>query len=325
MLLPELRLARYRFTLTCTTRLEWGSLPGSTLRGAFGAVFRRLICVTQQPVCEGCLLRHQCAYGYLFETAPPPQSIRLRNQEQIPRPFVFEPPEPPRSAYEANETFHFHLVLVGRALDYLPYFVYVFQQLSTQGLGRGYRQDQGRYHLTGVSMSQPDDLWQSIFDGQVIHMVFPDTLSTTTLAQQVAHLSSSRITIHFHTATRIQQESKYLHRFEFHHFIRTLLRRISTMLYFHCNHTLDMDFVGLIRQAEQVRIVQDGRRWQAQHRFSSRQQAEVRMDGVVGPVTFEGNLAPFLPLLVLGQWLHVGKGCVMGLGRYELASDNNQP
>jgi len=40
------------------------------------------------------------------------------------------------------------------------------------------------------------------------------------------------------------------------------------------------------------------------------------MDGVIGKVTYEGELSPFLPLLLLGQYTHVGKGCVFGLGKF---------
>ena len=37
-----------------------------------------------------------------------------------------------------------------------------------------------------------------------------------------------------------------------------------------------------------------------------------------GRWTLRGNLAPFLPALHLGQWLHIGKETVFGLGRYAL-------
>jgi CRISPR/Cas system endoribonuclease Cas6 (RAMP superfamily) len=33
---------------------------------------------------------------------------------------------------------------------------------------------------------------------------------------------------------------------------------------------------------------------------------------------YEGDLGPFLPLLRLGELLHVGKHATFGLGRYEV-------
>lgn len=45
------------------------------------------------------------------------------------------------------------------------------------------------------------------------------------------------------------------------------------------------------------------------------------MGGVVGVVEYEGEaevVRPYWPLLRLGEWVHVGKGAVMGMGRYRV-------
>jgi CRISPR/Cas system endoribonuclease Cas6 (RAMP superfamily) len=39
---------------------------------------------------------------------------------------------------------------------------------------------------------------------------------------------------------------------------------------------------------------------------------------IVGSATYEGDLAPFWPFLVFGQWAHVGRGATFGLGGYRL-------
>ncbi len=44
------------------------------------------------------------------------------------------------------------------------------------------------------------------------------------------------------------------------------------------------------------------------------------LGGAVGHWTLEGDLAPLLPWLWLGQWLHVGKNATMGMGGYHLSS-----
>ncbi|MFN3629277.1 MAG: CRISPR system precrRNA processing endoribonuclease RAMP protein Cas6 [Casimicrobiaceae bacterium] len=40
------------------------------LRSAFGWTFRRQVCLTRAPSCEGCPLRSRCAYGRIFDPAP---------------------------------------------------------------------------------------------------------------------------------------------------------------------------------------------------------------------------------------------------------------
>jgi CRISPR/Cas system endoribonuclease Cas6 (RAMP superfamily) len=46
------------------------------------------------------------------------------------------------------------------------------------------------------------------------------------------------------------------------------------------------------------------------------------MSGLVGSVTCEARAAtdwsPFLPLRLAGEWVHVGRGTVMGLGQYRI-------
>src|SRR5579883_868674 len=92
-MLGVLFCARYRFVLGVETALRLNSFAGATLRGGFGHVFKRTVCVWRPGDCPRCLLKHTCSYPYVFETAPPPGAVKLRGLEQIPRPFVLEPPD----------------------------------------------------------------------------------------------------------------------------------------------------------------------------------------------------------------------------------------
>src|SRR4051794_6487207 len=123
-----LALARYRFVLEATTPLRLSAFPGATLRGGFGHVFKRSVCLWRPGDCARCLLKTTCAYPYVFETAPPPGARKLRGLDQIPRPYVLEPDPDTRRLYQPGERLAFGLVLIGRAIDYLPYFVFTFRE-----------------------------------------------------------------------------------------------------------------------------------------------------------------------------------------------------
>jgi hypothetical protein len=44
----------------------------------------------------------------------------------------------------------------------------------------------------------------------------------------------------------------------------------------------------------------------------------MKLGGLVGRLTLEGDLAPFAPLLRAAEILHAGKGAVFGLGKVEV-------
>jgi hypothetical protein len=52
----------------------------------------------------------------------------------------------------ASRRLSFDLILVGKALEYFPYFLVTFRELGDQGIGLG----RGRYRIARVSLSNED-------------------------------------------------------------------------------------------------------------------------------------------------------------------------
>ena len=105
------------------------------LRGAFGTAFRRLCCIPQCRNAHECPLATACPYKQVFEPSPPPDSDRLSKSQDVPRPFIFRAPADTKTKFLPGEEFAFELALIGRAIDFLPYFVLSFRELAAQGLG----------------------------------------------------------------------------------------------------------------------------------------------------------------------------------------------
>ena len=131
---------------------------------------------------------------------------------------------------------------------------------------------------------------------------------------------TNTITLNLITPLRIILNGNLLVNLKFHHLIRSLLRRVSTLSYFHCEVKLNIDFKGMINRAENAEKVVDELKWFDWERYSRRQDTKMKLGGLIGRVSFKGDFEEFLPLLKLGELLHAGKGTAFGLGRYEIIS-----
>ena len=327
-MLDKLRIAKYHFTLEAVERLGLPRYKGSTLRGGFGAVFKRTVCFQKRvKSCADCLLKANCPYAYIFETSPPQDAEVLRTYSHVPLPFVIEPPLDTRTVYEPGETLDFGLVLVGRAINYLPYFIVVFRELGRVGLGRG----RGKYTLREVAAVQPLDGAEETIYSAADEIVCDRDLSvgweevearSSEFGRETSNVkretSQFRLTVNFLTPTRMKHKGEYVRRPEFHVLIRNILRRVSSLSYFHCGERWETDYRGIIEAAQAVRLAGVWTEWVDWERYSRRQQQRMNLGGLVGQAAYEGELRPFLPLLILGQLVHVGKACVFGNGWYEI-------
>jgi len=317
-MLESLRIAKYRFTLEALEELHLPPYKGSTLRGGFGHVFKRTVCFQKDmETCDACLLKNNCPYGYIFETSPPTDAEVLRTYSDVPLPFVIEPPLDRRTRYQPGDLLEFGLVLVGKAINYLPYFVVVFRELGRVGIGR----ERGKYVLQRIAAVQPLDGAEALaYDGVDVIVGDQDlSVGYAEVEVRARELPDERVTANFLTPTRLKHSGQVAKEGPpFHVLIRAILRRVSSLSYFHCGERWETDYRGIIEAAQGVRLAGVWTEWVDWERYSRRQQQRMNLGGLVGQAAYEGELRPFLSLLVLGELVHVGKGTVFGNGWYEL-------
>jgi len=318
MTLPSnFNLNIYQLTVQSLEPLNLPVFKGSALRGGFGITFKRLVCQYPSRCGEKCQLGNDCPYGYIFETTLPPDATVLRNFQNIPRPFIIQSPTNQRAGVPFGMNLIFRLVLIGQSNKYLPYFINVFRELGQVGLGK----QRGRYRLLSVELIHPfERVIEPIYlaDSELIRV--PDlAITAESIAVYAANLGSNHLALNFLTPTRIKYRGEFIEQGpSFQAIVQNLLGRVSSLSYFHCGQKFEADFRGLIDKAAEVKIVESETRWQEWSRFSGRQKQRIEMGGLVGRVTYEGNLKEYLPLLALGELIHVGKGTVFGNGQYEI-------
>jgi len=288
---------------------EPGKLPRylfSPLRGVLGARLKTLSCVARRySQCLECPLNQHCAYGYIFETPRPKEADRLRVYPYLPHPFTITPPYPtPR-----KQTFPLGLTLVGRAIQYFPHFVLALEAAGAKGLGK----QRVPFKITSIA-DHPDH--QPLYrEGR---------LKPPTLMSSFSSEERERLTLIFETPVCLRFEGKIVspERFEFHILIRNLLRRVSALSYFHAGKELSLDFRGLIEKARDVCTVERNLSFVEFRRYSARTKQEMPLRGLVGVISFAGDLTPFTPLLKIGELVHVGKNTSFGLGYYRITSSS---
>jgi len=321
--IKDFKIGRFKFIVKPKNKLYLPAYKGSTLRGGFGHSLRRVICVTRGKECKDCLLKQKCIYSAIFETPPPKNTTKLTKYPYAPHPFVIEPPLEEKQEYKEDNELSFNLVLIGKAIDYLPYFIFAFDKLGELGLGRG----KGKYWLREVrSIRSNSNSAHPIYTGE--DKILKDSYSLMSgediLEECKKYYHKRKITLHFITPTRLKYQEHFIKDLEFHILIRNLLRRISLLSYFHCDRELQADFKALIEKAKSVKRTSNNLSWYDWQRYSARQKTKMLLGGFIGKVTFAfDGVEPeqFLPLILLGKYIHVGKGTGFGLGKYEISDE----
>ena len=146
-----------------------------------------------------------------------------------------------------GESFDFGLVLIGRGLGYFPYFLFTFRELGKNGLGPGRGQFLAEASVVGEAAAASFIPKRRACCGR------GRSPTPFTAATMPAGPSGRRLAVHFLTPTRIRQDGGVLAELTFQDLARALLRRLSSLCYFHCGQELSVDFKGLIAQAATVR------------------------------------------------------------------------
>lgn len=313
-LLPDYRISSYRFTLRASDRLV---LPrprvGIILRGAFGLAFRRLVCHDVQAACRECALAGACPYARVFAPAPPPDAERLRLQSDIPRPFVLAPEPADADEFPAGAGFHFDLVLIGDPAAYLPYFVVAFRSLGEAGIGPG----RGRFEVESVVAAG-----QGAGDPEPVYRTGEPVVRNVARVERPGAVPPTgpveRLTVRFVTPTLVTRDAPAASAPSFGQLLKRARDRASATQYFFCGKPWEIDHRLLGRLADEVATRSSGGGFVALPRRSSRTGRVHVIQGYEGSAAYEGDLAPFLPLLRVTERINVGKAATFGCGRIEV-------
>jgi len=311
-LVAPIAVERLRFVLEALEPIRLPPYAGSAWRGLLGYGLRRTACVTRQPVCDGCLLRHICVYSTCFESPAEPQSDgRYR---ALPHPFVLEPDLHAGRDIPAGTRMRFGLTLLGLFAAHGPYFIHAVRLAGEHGLGREGR----RFRLLALEREACVGAgdWEAIYDTESGEY-HPRSAPFPAIPAWPG--GSLRLTLE--TPLRIKRRGRFVGAADFTpgELLRQLGMRVGHLTRLYSGDGGGLDWSTLFPQADRVDLREADLRWHEWTRYSSRQGTLMQMGGLLGSIRLDGDgLAAFWPALWLGQWLHIGKGTSFGLGGYRV-------
>jgi hypothetical protein len=321
MAMDQLTAYQLRFTCEATTDIVMPPYKGSMIRGALFSALRRDFCLDPRtPVCADCRVRQACPVCCLLATV---DEEALRGVE-VARPCTVEPPLEGRSVYAPGDRFQFGITLFGDAAGLMPYVIIGVRRMGENGIGSRYRAP-GRFTVKQIAAIEP-------FHGAVQEVYTEGARLVRCPQIPVTHegilascrrlTAPSRVTLEVLTPMRLTMNESLVKRLTFPVFLRRLLRRLTDLAWVATHTRPGFDHEMLLRQAEAVRVVDDHTRWLDIPSHSARQGRFIPIGGLVGEISFEGDLTPFAPWLSWGSITHVGKDATKGCGWYRLRWNN---
>jgi hypothetical protein len=295
--------------------LQEGALRGfytSLLRGWLGHQMQRL-CVCRLLGPSGfahCSLKQRCSWGVFFGELPSPTALR---------PYLIELADltsDRHHVFTGSETFPVTFLLIGQGITHLDSVV---GALMIDGgvltLGR----ERLPFQVLTVETLQGDGGPVPYFHNNTREGE-PTVLTLATLSRPPVLQEPDHLEVELLTPLALKSGNILVRKpreFSFALLLRAVLRRLYDLATFACGYRgAKPDFASLLTLAEAIEQIGAELRWVDFRRFSSRQQNLMDFGGLVGRIGFRGEFAPFLPYLLLGAELHIGRHTSFGFGRF---------
>jgi hypothetical protein len=297
------RLARFRFRLRTVSHMELPAEKGSIFHGALGHVLKR-----QAPL----------SYRFLYEPTSAEIAPSLASPRDLPRPFALLPPLETTGEYPEGLELNLELTFFGHAIGQLSVGLAALATLGSIGIGR----NRGCFEVAEVEAIRADGDPRTVYRGDAQRFEdSPEGVSGATIAASRSVQAGSDLTLRLMTRLRLKDHDRLVRRAPpFSVLMQRLLERAECLgLLYHRDAILDGETKrGLIDRARAIEIASHDLYWDDWSRYSGRQHTWMKFGGLLGEITYRGDLTPFLPWLALGEWMHIGGKTSFGLGRYTI-------
>ncbi|CAM4198029.1 CRISPR system precrRNA processing endoribonuclease RAMP protein Cas6 [Paenibacillus phoenicis] len=272
--------------LRCKEMAKLPAFLGSTLHGVVGWT----------------LLNNREVYEYLFENR------RLGGAKQdIVNPYMIEPPRS-RSVYHPGDELCFRFVLFGEAIRYAEEVVTSMVKAAFFGIGAERKQ----FELLDILHAEHlYPIWQQGHS-------YRDSMAAVNIETVAVPEPASWCSVHLLTPVRIRRGGELVQNINFPTIIRGATRRIQALTERYGGYIDQAKAEEAIAFSKNIRELSSGLYLNEMHRYSNRKSESLDWSGMLGAITFAGELDPFTPWLKAARILHIGRNTTFGCGQLDV-------
>jgi hypothetical protein len=269
---------------------------------------RRLRSVAQEV-----LRIHPQLFRRIFEPPLSTDPVALRRYQKGAPAFVIAPETVEPGHYSAGDICSFEIYLFGDVAVLASGLIEGFAALGKAGL----RLDAGKYKLERVCAADAGGnfipVWQAM-QGEDWHNI-PQLDLGWWLGMQPQ--VCSRVKLEFSTPARLLTRRRPMFHPDFARLFPFVLRRVTSMLYIHCDTELDPRHLEADFEVKELNEAENTLHWHDWRHLHREHGEKIPVGGVYGSLILEGDIAPpLLSMLQLGRLFNLGKNAAYGAGSY---------
>lgn len=342
--LPSLRTASLRVRYVADDAVCFNQEPVSVWRGLIGRFLSRL-----SPARDG-ELQAASLYELFFET--PHRVLRPLDHlsawtrgrlgltgSHVPHPFVLRSRTPVSEGalpvLRPGDTYELELILIEKALGYLPALCAMFQGLGHSGVGRRVRQRGGQTRRGCMQLADAvlhlDTVRLTLFEGRAWTLPAVVDVSLFDQVKIIAPVPTAPVPddvemLRLRTRTpvhlRVKGHSVHGHDLTPGLLMLAMLRRLFSLAACYSpqaprEEALASVWAAYEKLAQSSKLKAKNLRWEKRERYSASQQRVIPAGGLFGTLTVHGSpgaMSNWRRLLQIIEPLHVGKDSSFGQG-----------
>lgn len=301
----DVRYVKLHFTLMFPEACVLPVSKASAIRGGMGEMLLRANCIRNRE-CGKCDFVEECIVQRTMysQFEKKPEFITVGDSVG----YVVEC-EDYREYYEAGDTLEFNLLLFGKTIVYFNQYLQALFALGQNGLGK----EKARFAISQVTNTKG----HPIIDETDVYMKHYKVETIRTYVdyrmRQIAEQGKPQRMV-FITPLTQKYQGEFLQEFQMEAITKSVQRRLYML---NCFEGKDIE--ALYREELEVPVIVSQKANEIKvSRYSSRQDAKMRLKGIKGEIELDEIPDELLELYFAGELIHIGKNTSFGFGRYRL-------